>query len=477
MSDNENLVVEFSQIIQKYYDVPREYADAAGVAISSACFGPFFKSQWVPEGECNVYFVLSSLPGFTRRSTVQKIFDKVVKAVYRHDIKKIEEKRQTDEEDDKKLSGSAFKKKVRRAVEDFFIETGNAEGITDNVQAIYENGYRYMFVVFNSKEFGNVLKKIFDKSSWEKGTAVVISKMFYGEGGRVNLSRRGGKAGCRYLPEGMYAVLFVGMQEMKMYMSEEAVEQGTGRRILVIHHKPHSEADIERYKDYINESREGAAKDIDEFIEKVIKRREYLRSCLQYNRKLAKRYSWKHIPQTIDVLLHGNVEKTINDLSREMFIRFVKNPTIENCVRQSDHEHLLRTAMCIEIAKNKDLRRLSEDISLNQFIGLVTEDSCGWARNFLDKVIESTKGQYDDLGSDEAKPLCYKKPEDKLYEKIVKNMPDGVSRTELMQQLGWHRSFLGRMLSRLYEQEKILEEEVPTRTKTKRVYKVKEKDK
>ena len=352
--------------------------------------------------------------------------------------------------------------KVNRMIEKLFINEGSEEGVTDHVLSIDQMEIPYLPVIFDSREFGSVFEKLFDKKSYERGVGIILSKLYYGESHYFSLSKRGGKSD-RYIPSGVYAVMFAGMQELKYYYVERAITEGLGRRILVVCAKS------ERHYDPINESREQYYPDLDAFADKVLARRKYLKEKLladiaeakEKNRGLDDSSKWV-VPKAIDVIPRTEVVDAINKVSEERDRDLDQNPSNDNLVRQSDWEHLYRLAVCAEIASNqKPIKH--EGVSWSQIN--LSKESYDLAKTFLDAVVEQTRGQYDRIGERTYQPENVKVPEDKLFTKIHEAMPEGIGWTQLLQKLGWKKVFLQEMVQRLVSQNKIRCEVVKTSTK------------
>ena len=209
-----NLIDEFESILKKYTDAPPHFIRGCGYWLISATMGKYIwfyetthKYPWV-----NLYVVLSSDPGFTRRSTVISC----AKYVYRHAMRDFLEKTGKSAEE------------ATLEVERRFCEEFTVEGLADRI-AILPHPKE---VVLTSDELGAFLLRA--RGKYLLGSLSILSKLYYAEGYVQALSTRGGKFGERVIPEGVYATMLAGMQKPKLYMDKLSVQQGLLRRLLLI---------------------------------------------------------------------------------------------------------------------------------------------------------------------------------------------------------------------------------------------------
>ena len=232
-----NIQEEWERRVKEIVDAPEIMIKATGYYLQSSTLGEFFINPSMPIGaqKPNLWFVLSSIPARMRRSTVQRItYDSV-----KHIIGKEE-------------------------AENMIIEEGSPEGIMDAVSALTGTS-----CTIQSTEFGAVLMKAKSGSGYEFGTLSLLSKLYYGEGGKQSLSQRGGKDGSRILPEGLYVTMLTGLQEPKNYFTTSMLDQGLLRRLLVVYVPKNT-----RWQPPINQIR--AKFDLSDIEDELRKRREYL---------------------------------------------------------------------------------------------------------------------------------------------------------------------------------------------------------
>lgn len=85
----ENLIDKYHAIVSKYCDSPKEFITGSAYHIISALPGRFFSSRCIPGQpktgmKPNVWFIMSSIPGRTRRSALSKYDTYVYRGVSRN---------------------------------------------------------------------------------------------------------------------------------------------------------------------------------------------------------------------------------------------------------------------------------------------------------------------------------------------------------------------------------------------------------
>jgi hypothetical protein len=449
-----NLVTEFSSILQKYIDSPKIMCDAVSITLSSACLGPLFDSKWVGGyGKCNIYTLLSSIPGRTRRSSVQKAFDYVFAKVYKYDIME-------QEIDGKELSDEALKilsKKVDDIVDNLFIESGSKEGIADALVAVSGMPYKYLCVVFNSREFGETLQNMFNANSYENGVGTILSRMYYGERCHPRFSTKAKDAKERHIPEGMYVTMMAGMQELKHYLTKDAIKEGLARRTKFVCSKG------EKHYDPISETRSNYYPELDAFAEKMISRRKYLKQCIKENQEMT---SWNNT-DLIDTMLMTDVQEEVNKIAKYDDDNVDTVESNENLINQSNWEHLYRFSLCYAIAENKPLMN---NPNHPKHI-MITMPSLILAKDYLNRVIKSTEGAFDAIDEKKFQPTNTETAEMSILGIIGKSMPNGITANEIRQKSKWSSDDIIKVVCILLQDHKIVQTTEGT-TKPKQVYRM-----
>lgn len=462
-----NFVDEFSKLLTTYIDTPKIFADAAAFALTSTLIGPYFESHWVPHGTCNLFIVLSSIPGRTRRSTIQSAVEHVYKRVKKRQM--IDTFRR-----DKKFEGASdeeLNEAAEKFVLDTIIEEGTVEGLTDHIQ---DTPSKTFFIA--SKEFGEVFERIFRKGGYEQGVALIYSRLYYGEGSSVFLSgRKKGAKTHRTIPNGLYVTMLCGMQEFKLYVTEEAIRQGLARRLLIVYVQKSQE-----WLPPISEKRKNFNEELNKFADRLYDYIQHIQRALKHNQSIvfeanemrAEENQLK-IPETIDIIIRADVEDAINKFDKEMTSLLDENPTLENIALQSGWEHLFRLAACYEIAKPNCLHQLSSD---EPYEVILQSDSYERARKFLDIIRSNTIGKIDSILDKKIQPRQIEDPVKRLYSIIKQHMPNGASRTQLLQRTQWESEDLDKCVFRLLELEEIVIENQPTKGRPKSIFKIKQKE-
>jgi hypothetical protein len=437
MSENnrENLVAEFSVIEREYVDAPEEFIQAAGYALISMTMGYYYRAPMLPsKGRPNLWIILSSIPGRTRRSTLQSdvmyVYKKVMRDVLKAD--KADDHSQTkvqSEDEDAEQS-------IDDAVDDLILEEGSPEGITDHLEDT--NSKRFHL---DSSEFGIVLQKM-QGDGYESGSGVLYSKLYYGEGGVVHLSKRNGNKGTRRLRANLYVTAFLGMQEPWKYLTLDSIDQGLPRRLL-INYIPKNP----RYEAPINDKRMRKYFDLDRFAEKLS----------QYTlmaRKMALENMTSQFGEPfVQVNFNPRVTKALNKFDEELARRLDAQQSVINLITQSMQEVQNKLAMCNQIGRARlniqektadDIRKVAGVNSVT-----VTEEAHAEAKAFLDKVLENYSLFVDHIGEKTEKSGNVKKPQDDLYYYIASGGANGRKQTEITKKFRWGKKVLEDRFSEL----------------------------
>ena len=393
----EDLIETITKKFMDYTDAPEVFIRGAAYYIISATLGSYFRNSFVPLGcqRPNVWIVLSSIPARTRRSTVQR------------------------------LSYSIFKDVVGgEQANNMTIEDGTPEGIMDAICEFESESY-----TIQSTEFGSILSKM-RRREYSIGISSLLSKLYYGEGGKQNLSTRGGKEGLRVLPENRYVTMLTGLQEPQLYFTPEMLHQGLLRRLLVIYVDS-----ADRWKPPIDSLRERFN------CEDIV------------NSLRLKREGFEKFEKKIPVILVDEAEEKINAFSKELDATLDEKRDDLSIYRQSLWEHELKLATLHAIASSDpvagsllvsvdDVERAEKFLELNYF--------------GMERVIESL-GMEDEIVRTSTSMLR------KIYRRIEEAGPDGLALDELGKRFsGLKRRQLGEYLETLVVQNKIYYENITT---------------
>jgi hypothetical protein len=352
-----DLIDRYTEIVMEYVDAPKIFIEASACWLVSSLLGRFFKCPWLPplSRRPDLWFLLESIPGATRRSTIQFLAKYVYRNAY---LRYLTEWERTNKDEAKAI------------VEQSIIEEGTPEGIMDHIEASNLDAY-----VIMSSEFGGVLKRAQNRE-YMSGVLSLFSKMFYGEGGSMYLSQRGGKAGMRRLPEGLYVTMLAGMQELKEYITREAIRQGFLRRVIICHVDTRKH---DRWLPPIREEYELVLKSLDQLAEELKNR------MIELSKVRKEREERGLEPKGfIPVYFFPQVESKIIAFSYELDMAVRKDPNDINIYKQSLWEHLAKLAIVRAISRGK-----LDEIRKGDLVVNVREEDYVKARAFLDEVMKA----------------------------------------------------------------------------------------
>ena len=365
-----DFIDEYTKQVMEYTDAPESFIRASAYYIVSATLGEFYVNRLVPFGaqRPNLWLVLSSIPGRMRRSTVQRL------AYMSY----------------KKIIGADF-------FPDMIIEEGTPEGIMDAIGEEPNSSY-----TIQSTEFGAVMERM-SKGSYQYGVASLLSKLYYGEGGRQSLSRRGGKKKDRLLPEDLYVTMFAGLQEAYYYFTTEMLNQGLLRRIIIVFEKK-----AKRWRPPIDQLRQSFH--IDNLTNSLKLERQRLL-------KLA-------LDRGISVVLIGEAEDKINEYSKKLDKTLDTEQDNVALYRQTLWEHLIKLATVNAIPRGGK-------IVAGQLVLNVTINDVNKAEKFLKDIEAGMQTVIEGLGELEEPLRTQKTAEQRAYRYIRQAGKDGIGMDNL----------------------------------------------
>ena len=297
-----NLIDEFVNLCSKYIDTPEPIIRACGYWLISALMGKYVRNRALPNiySWGNLYVIISTDPGFFRRSTIMSATTYTFRNAYIEFLMKTNDNINLDE--------------AKEQVDTLFCDEFTVEGLIDHLTLIRKK-YDIKEVHFHSSEFGGGLERM--KLKHLAGTLTLLSKLYYGESHSQVLSRRGGKIGHRYIPPGFYSTLFMGSQKLDLYIDKLAINQGFLRRCLIVY-CIHKDLNEERYKPIINEERKFMYDELKVFAKnKIVKRLMEIYNV--YQEKLN-----TYGVEGIDVMLLPKVVNEINQIDRKIYVKYAK---------------------------------------------------------------------------------------------------------------------------------------------------------
>ena len=412
-------IEDYTKLLYDYNDAPNVFNQASAYHLTSTLLGRFFKIPWVSlGGRPNVWLIISSIPGRMRRSSIQKvdryIYEKVL-TKYFSSVKNIPE--EVPDEDKSKIS-------AKEMVYSTIIEEGTPEGIIDHIS----NNPSLNEFDIQSTEFGGVLQRMRSRE-YEIGAASILSKLYYGEGSSMYLSRRGrGGFGQRYLRAGLYATMFCGMQEPKYYMSPEMIRTGLVRRCLISFFKVR---EIDRWKEPLNTTRNYIYHDLDVFVEDLTKR------MIKYH------------GQSYNVYFYPQVMDKINAFAYECDKKLEEEESDVNIYKQSFWEHLTKLSALEAIARGNVI------LVRDEFVINVEEEDFRKAKTFLDDVMKRSVEVIYSLSEYRQPIKIAKDPIERVYSIIASAGEEGMSKTNLYRETNMISSELYEIIGTLLQQERI----------------------
>ena len=415
-----NLIDDYVEIVKRYSDAPRVFVEASAYHNVSALLGRFFRSTNFAGGgdtRPNVWIIISSIPGRTRRSTVAKystwVYEKVLRNFFMDTF------------------GLARDKAFFKATSTI-IEEGTPEGITDHVEETEMKAF-----TIQSTEFGSVLQKMSAKD-YQLGIATILSKMYSGEGGTMMLSGRNKDkpdSRIRTLPKGLYVTMFCGMQEPSLYITPDMARQGLLRRIIICYCTPE---DIDDWREPLSIGRDNVFTElrelIDEFKERMVQYRDWSQKRRPYQ------INASFVPKAMDYI-NGYAKKDDSKLKEES--------NLYNVYRQSYWEHLAKLSILRSIARD------GVKVLGGEHQAVIMLDDVKKAKKFLDESTKHSKEIIFNLGRRDEPLKSSRDPLDRVYQLIKETGKTGIKRSELYRKVNMKAGQMNELIRTLEIQEKI----------------------
>jgi hypothetical protein len=386
-----SIIDQYVKRVFEYSDTPKVFIEASAYYLISATLGEYFKNPLVPYGaqRPNLWVVLSSKPGRMRRSTVQGLTYRAFKAV---------------------IGGEA---------DNAIIEDCTPEGIMDAISGTNLPSY-----TIHSTEFGAILKRMRSRD-YEIGISSIFSKLYYGEGGKQNLSQRSGHEGTRLLPEGLYVTMLTGLQEPSLYFTPDMVGQGLLRRLLIIYVEKG-----DRWNPPINQLRDRFT--LDDIVEKLREKRAMYRDH-----------------GMITSLLVPAAEHRVNEEAKRLDKEFDEIGDNVSLYRQTLWEHILKIATIYAIDRGVDMS--------NRPLLSVRIEDVDKAMEFIKKVESGMIHAIETLGFEEIPTRVEKTTELAVYRAVLEAGREGIGLDALGRKFpGMARPQLSRFTESLVMQGKIV---------------------
>ena len=411
-----NFLDEFFFRVSEVTDAPDVFIQACGYFLVSTAMGVkvdpiYFKSV-------NVWFMFSSIPWLTRRSTL--ISDLTIPILKKSYAIYLQNEFGVEEKEAKKIANYMI------------IESGSPEGICDDIMEAIENVKMDRFAIV-SPEFGGIIKSI-NKRDYLIGLFQLLSKLYSGEEHKQSLSKRR-KQKSRYIPPGLYVTALLGMQEPKLYLTREQFEQGLMRRIIFIYQHPKHKT---RWMSLFDVRRRIMWDEIFDETSGIV----------------------GDLAQRIQNFTSPSIDRVVVEYKGKDFIKFKEEydeleKSAENKIKQ-DPQNLLNyfEIACVsnlpKLAILNTLSRYKEPIKKgNEYVVYFEYKDFEKALEFIKSVFEFSKDAIIELDTylpKKLEPLPVTGKVDQTLELIRKSGSNGISDAELLKQTGIYRLTLKEIL-------------------------------
>lgn len=416
-----DLIDDYVEIVGRYSDAPKVFIEASAYHNVSALLGRFFRSTNFAGGgdtRPNIWFIISSVPARTRRSTVAKystwIYEKVLQEYYMDTFGLPKDK--------------AFFKAMST-----IIEEGTPEGITDHVEETEMKTFS-----IQSTEFGSVLQKMSSKD-YQLGISTLLSKMYSGEGGTMMLSGRNRdkpSERIRTLPRGLYVTMFCGMQEPSLFITPTMARQGLLRRIILCFFDV---KDIENWHEPLSINSDSIFDELRTLIG------EYKERMIQYR-------DWSQLkrPYQINATFVPRAMNRINEYAKRDDYELKVESNLYNIYKQSYWEHLAKLSILRSIARD-GVKMIAKEHQ-----AIITLGDVEKAQKFLDLATKHSKEIIFNLGRKDEPLKSSRDPLDRVFQLIKETGEEGIKRSDLYRKVNMKAGQMGELIRTLEIQEKIV---------------------
>jgi len=461
----EDIIENYCEVVKKYLDAPETFIRSSAYHLVSSLLGQFFRCAHIGTSTFglrpNTWFIISSIPGRTRRSTVAGYADKVYKESLKgFHMRPPKAKRREEEEDEEDIPDEEERgldqKTAWQMTEDSVIEEGTVEGITDHIEHTHDKLNSY---VIASSEFGSVLTRMNTKD-YQVGVSSLLSKLYYGEGGSMMLSQRSKESrGPRHLPPNLYVTMYAGMQEPKYYLTPVMIRQGLMRRILLIYAEPKDMKNkwIPPIEMFRSEVKPALKTFNDIFTDKMI---EYKELAITYSN-----------PPLIPIFFKKDAYNRINEYARKNDKALEEEVVDFNIYKQGFWEHITKIAMLHAISRDN----LTSDIlDKPEYYQLDVEmPDVDKAFKFVEEATKYNCEIISNLARVDIPIQSAQLPIERIYSVIAEYNQRGITRTELYRRTNMTSKVLTDYVSALIIQDRIEQIEEKTGSKPIIIYKVK----
>lgn len=325
----DDLIKNIVNITEKYIDSPRVFHEALAYHLISVLLGRFHYLPNVKVSRPNTWFVLSCIPGRGRRSTIINLSNvahfEALKEYYKQ-VEGLDEK-------------EAFKRAWKST-----IETGTVPGICDSIIEGSKLGIKEYN--FSSGEFGGILKNITGGRHYSSGIDTLLSRLYYGEYFKEDLSQRGGKP-SRFIPSGLYTTMFSAMQEPRHYLSPTASRQGLLRRMRIVYLKS-TDFKMDRWKSPFQNDFIKCTKEVRDFV-----KHEIVPVMMEKYNTIKNSSQKSQYNGYIPIHIETEVKDKIEAMARKTDEDIINDPSDFNIYSQTRWEHLAKYSVLSALSEGK----------------------------------------------------------------------------------------------------------------------------
>ena len=402
-----SLIDEYLEIMGKYTDAPLVFQQAVAYHLISATLGQFFDIPFSKTPRPNLWFILSSIPGRTRRSSlITQFSESPLFLAYVNFYMNIENLSYDDAKNRYSLSQ---------------MTEGTPEGICDVIQEGVTQGI--VTYNFSDTEFGNTIKNISGKGHYSQGLGTLLSKLYYGERHKQSLSKRGGKE-SRNVPSGLYITMLSAMQEPKHYLDQNMSRQGLLRRMLIVYVKS-KDMSMDNWKPPLGKTDKYSLKeDVKKFVEERL-----LPQMLKYHELMDRlQKSTSDCEKKLPVMFKDTVEKAINEIAKKADSDIIEDESDVNIYKQNKWEALTKMTAISAIANDSIIVPPKE--KQGDTIMTVSDKDFQISKDILESMVIHTDEMMDDLATSTIRATDDKNL-DRIYKMVKRAGPNGISKRDL----------------------------------------------
>ena len=416
------LIDEIVEVMREYTDAPDSYLYATAFHVVSSTLGWAVYCPYLPrpsryQARPNLWIMLSGMPGITRKSTVVGACEYLIRESFKEAWR----------QQNPNLTPSELNKMASL----LFIESGSPEGIIDHIADSW--GAVPVYVILSS-EYGGVLLGMKSRD-YMIGMMNLLSKLYYGEGGRMSLSKRGKGKKDRILPSGAYVTMMVCIQEPHLYIDPDMLNQGLMRRIMLIYVKPE---DKDRWKPPLDLGREMIQDKFDEIIQEIA--------------TLINEYNELQSSGPVLTVFDHDVINEINEYAKLCETMAVKEPGAWSMYKQTWWEHLTKLSIINAISSRKPRS------GLGGYVIDVKEHDVKKAMKFLEMIEPRTREAISNIVA-----RIVRRPVQQVvgglemvYSIITSAGKDGINARELLRRSGMSKKELKEYVINLVEQGRVI---------------------